>query len=208
MYIYTHTVYIYILYILYIVHTYDMCVSMWFLYPFLFPRKQSRKAFVFSYQGFPMDSSRHAYRFRMEEERAAVRAVLHFGAKDDTSDDNAARLCVSHGESRAWPKQRVVKPRKTKHQKSQNDLASGDFRQNGYVSLYFHYESTEDVGDMEDDILNSSTLWWFHKHRWRSWGFSDEKPSKCLCVTWPDRRVKQCHVYNPMTGNGLNESHL
>ena len=37
-----------------------------------------------------MDSSRHAYRFRMEEERAAVRAVLHFGAKDDTSDDNAA----------------------------------------------------------------------------------------------------------------------
>jgi len=46
-----------------------------------------------------MDSSRHAYRFRMEEERAAVRAVLHFGAKDDTSDDNAARLWVSHGGS-------------------------------------------------------------------------------------------------------------
>ena len=38
--------------------------------------------------GFP---TRHPYRFRMEEERAAVRAVLHFGAKDDTSDDNAAR---------------------------------------------------------------------------------------------------------------------
>ena len=47
-----------------------------------------------------MDSSRHAYRFRMEEERAAVRAVLHFGA----------------------------------------------------------YESTEHVGNIEDDIQNSSTL--------------------------------------------------
>ena len=32
---------------------------------------------------------RHPFRFRMEEERAAVRAVLHFGAKEDTTDDNA-----------------------------------------------------------------------------------------------------------------------
>lgn len=30
----------------------------------------------------------HPFRFRMEEERAAVRAVLHFGAKEDTTDDN------------------------------------------------------------------------------------------------------------------------
>ena len=28
----------------------------------------------------------------MEEERAAVRAVLHFGAKEDTTDDNATGL--------------------------------------------------------------------------------------------------------------------
>ena len=142
MYIYIHTLYIYIIYILYIVHTYDMCVSMWFLYPFLFPRKQSRKAFVFSYQGFPMDSSRHAYRFRMEEERAAVRAVLHFGAKDDTSDDNAARLCVSHGESRAWPKQRVVKPRKTKHQNLKMTLLqeiSGKMGMFHYISLWIYW---------------------------------------------------------------------
>lgn len=38
----------------------------------------------------------HAYRFRMEEERAAVRAVLHFGAKDDTSDDNVISVYATH----------------------------------------------------------------------------------------------------------------
>ena len=63
---------------------YAFCISF-----FSLESKAGKPVFSF------LDSFRHAYRFRMEEERAAVRAVLHFGAKDDTSDDNAG----SHGES-------------------------------------------------------------------------------------------------------------
>ena len=35
---------------------------------------------------------RHPYRYKMEEERCAIRAVLHFGGKNDKTDDNVTLL--------------------------------------------------------------------------------------------------------------------